>query len=56
MIRIRTKINDKRVLTIHSGNEWVTLITGLQTVTSNSLLEAGQVHLAAAKLLKNKED
>ena len=54
MIRIRTKVGDRRVVTLFHNGEWVTLF-GSESLSASTLLDAGQNHLhaAAALLAKN---
>ena len=58
MIRIRTKIGYKRVFTILDKDKWVTFASGQQYKEADTLLEAGQNHLMAARALylKDAED
>jgi hypothetical protein len=53
---IRTKIKNKRVYTSRWKGKWLTLISDAEPVESDSLFEAGQVHLKAAYKLKNVVD
>jgi hypothetical protein len=56
MIRIRTKIGDKRIFTACLGGIWVTIASGLKTKEADSLMQAGINHLESANLLKLKDD
>lgn len=55
MIRIRTKVGDKRVFTLMQGDKWVTFATGLQHKDSATLAEAAQHHLMSARALYLKD-
>lgn len=55
MIRIRTQVGDKRVFTLLQDSKWVTFATGLQYKEADTLLEAGQNHLMAARALYLKD-
>lgn len=58
MIRIKTKWDDCKVLTIWFNEKWYTLAHKGETLVydyeAKSLLEAGQNHLLAASDLKRK--
>lgn len=58
MIRIRTKFEEGgktgRVLTLFFEGSWVTIVTGADTMDTDSFREAGANHLQAAAALREK--
>ena len=56
LVRMRTRVGDKRVFTLFFNGKWVTMATGLQTVDATNLAEASQNHLTLAFNLRKQED
>lgn len=56
LVRMRTRVGDKRVFTLFFNGKWVTMATGLQTVDATSLAEASQNHLALALNLQSQKN